>query len=158
MSSTPGAMLASPALRPLPARAGRARRALLFDRAHHALLRLLALLVFAAVLLIAWECASGAWPAMRAFGWRFLVSTDWNPVANRFGALPYLYGTAVSSTLALLLAVPLGIGTAIYLAELAPRGVGSVVSFTVELLAAIPSIVYGIWGLFVLAPVLRAAA
>src|SRR5438093_11998439 len=101
MASSPGAALVARALRPLPARAGRARRALLFDRAHHSLLRLLALLVFAAVLLIAWECASGAWPAIRVFGARFLVSTDWDPVANRFGALPYLYGTAVSSTLAL---------------------------------------------------------
>src|SRR5437867_4303297 len=140
MSSTPGAALAPTALRPLPARAGHAGRALLFDRAHRSMLRLLALLVFAAVLLIAWECAAGAWPTIRAFGWRFLVSTDWDPVANRFGALPYLYGTAVSSSLALLLAVPLGIGTAIYLAEIAPRKVGSVVSFIVELLAAIPSI------------------
>ncbi len=144
------------ALRPLPSAAGGAARDRRLDRAHRALLALAAVLVLAVVALIAWECVEGAWPAMRAFGVRFLFGTDWDPVAERFGALPYLFGTAVSSALALLLAVPLGLGTAIYLAEMAPRGVGAAVAFLVELLAAIPSIVYGIWGLFVLAPVLRA--
>ena len=81
------------------------------------------------------------------------LGTEWDPVADRYGALPYVFGTAVSSALAMLLAVPLGLGTAIYLAELAPRRVDQAVSFVVELLASIPSIVYGIWGLFVLAPV-----
>jgi phosphate transport system permease protein len=108
--------------------------------------------------LIAWEAVQGALPAVRAFGWRFLISSDWDPVAERFGALPYLYGTAMSSALALLLALPLGLGTAVYLVELAPRKVGSIVAFVVELLASIPSIVYGLWGLFVLAPMLRSAA
>ena len=127
------------------------------DRAHRGLLQLVALAVIAAAVLIAWETARGALPSIRAFGWRFLVSTDWDPVAEKFGALSYLYGTAVSSALALLLAVPLGLGTAIYLVELAPRKFGVAVGFVVELLAAIPSIVYGLWGLFVLAPFLRAA-
>ena len=127
------------------------------DRAHLGVLRLLALAVLAVVALIGWETLRGALPAMRAFGWRFLLSTDWDPVAEKFGALPYLYGTVVSSALALLLALPLGLGTAVYLAELAPRKVASAVAFVVELLAAIPSIVYGLWGLFVLAPFLRTA-
>ena len=157
MSSVPDSVLSHLVRRPLPSSAGRGARSRAIDRAHYGLLRLLALLVFAAVALIGWECLVGAWPAMRAFGFRFLVSTDWDPVADRFGALPYLFGTAVSSVLALLLAVPLGLGTAVYLVELAPRGVGVVVAFVVELLAAIPSIVYGIWGLFVLAPLLRTA-
>jgi phosphate transport system permease protein len=106
---------------------------------------------------IVFETWRGAAPAIRAFGWRFLVSTDWDPVAERFGALPYLYGTLVSSTLAMLLAVPFGIGTAVFLAEIAPRRLADVLAFLVESLASIPSIVYGIWGLFILAPWLRSA-
>jgi phosphate transport system permease protein len=142
---------------PLRIATGRAARARLADRAHRNLLLVFALLVFAAVALIAWECVSGARPALATFGARFLATTEWDPVAERFGALPYLFGTAVSSAIAILLAVPLGVGTAVYLTELAPRGVGSAVAFLVELLAAIPSIVYGIWGMFVLAPLLRNA-
>src|SRR6266508_954826 len=137
-----------------PRRRGLARW-LSADEIHHRALALFALAVFAVVALIVWETANGALPSIRAFGWRFLIGTDWDPVAERFGALPYLYGTVVSSALALLLALPLGIGTAVYLAELAPRAVGETVSFVVELLASIPSIVYGIWGAFVLAPFLR---
>lgn len=129
----------------------------LADTAHRRGLQALGLVVLACVALIGWETFSGALPSLRAFGWRFLFSTEWDPVAERFGALPYLYGTAVSSALALLLAIPLGLGTAVYLAELAPGRVGSAIAFVVELLASIPSIVYGLWGLFVLAPVLRTA-
>src|SRR5689334_20791793 len=125
------------------------------DAVHYRVLQALALAVLATVLLIAWEALSGALPAMRAFGFRFLTGTEWDPVFEHFGALPYLYGTLVSSGLALLLALPLGLGTAIFLAELAPRRVGSIVAFVVEMLASIPSIVYGVWGLFVLAPFLR---
>ncbi len=117
----------------------------------------LALLVFAVVALIVFESTRGASASLRAFGWRFLVSTDWDPVRGTFGGLPYVYGTVVSSAIAMLLAVPLGIGAAIFLAELAPRRLGGAVAFLVELLASIPSIVYGIWGLFVLAPFLRTA-
>ncbi len=127
------------------------------DRACHGLLAGLAALVFAVAVLILYETARGAVPSISAFGFRFLVSTAWDPVAERFGALPYLYGTLVSATLALLLALPLGIGTSVFLAELAPRRLGEIVAFMIELLAAIPSIVYGIWGMFVLAPWLRRA-
>jgi phosphate transport system permease protein len=152
MSSGPAALFAPAAA---PARgARRFRRA---DGAFHGLLATLAGLVFVVVALIVIETARGAQPSMAAFGWRFLVSTAWDPVREKFGALPYLYGTLVSSALALLLALPLGIGTAIFLAEIAPRALGGAVSFVVELLASIPSIVFGIWGLFVLAPWLRTA-
>jgi phosphate transport system permease protein len=96
-----------------------------------------------------------AWPAMRAFGWRFLASSTWDPVAEQFGAIPFVYGTILSSMLALLIAVPLGIGAAIYLAELAPAGVRPPIGFLVELVAAVPSVIYGLWGIFVLAPLLR---
>ncbi|HEY6867179.1 MAG TPA: phosphate ABC transporter permease subunit PstC [Candidatus Eisenbacteria bacterium] len=126
------------------------------DAAHRRLLALSALSVFGIAALIVLEIARGSLPAVRAFGWGFLTGTAWDPVAERFGALPYLYGTVVSSALALLLALPLGVGAAIYLAELAPRALAEAVSFLVELLASIPSIVYGIWGMFVLAPFLRA--
>jgi len=96
-------------------------------------------------------------PSIQTYGWRFLVSTDWDPVAEKFGALPYLYGTLVTSALALLLAIPPCLGAAVYLAELAARRVGAVLTFVIELLASIPSIVFGVWGLFVLAPFLRTA-
>jgi phosphate transport system permease protein len=87
-----------------------------------------------------------AWPAMRAFGWRFLASSTWDPVAEHFGAIPFVYGTLLSSLLALLIAVPLGIGAAIYLAELAPAWIRSPIAFLVELVAAVPSVIYGLWG------------
>ncbi len=96
-----------------------------------------------------------ALPSLRAFGWRFLVTSRWDPVAEVFGAVPFVYGTLMSSLLALLIAVPLSIGGAIYLAELAPLWVRTPVAFLIELLAAVPSVVYGLWGIFVLAPWLR---
>jgi len=125
------------------------------DPVYRALLALLACAVFAVVALIVFETWTGARPALGAFGLRFLVGREWDPVANKFGALPYLYGTVVSSALALLLALPVSLGAAIELAELAPRGIASIASFLIELLASIPSIVFGLWGVFVLAPWLR---
>ena len=96
-----------------------------------------------------------ALPSVRAFGWRFPVTSTWDPVASSFGALPFVYGTVVSSLLALLIALPLSLGAAIYLAEFAPPMIRSAIAFLIELLAAIPSVVYGLWGIFVLAPWLR---
>jgi phosphate transport system permease protein len=92
---------------------------------------------------------------MKTIGWGFLVSGDWDPVADKYGALPYVIGTLVTSFLALLLAVPLGVGSAVFLAELSSRKLGAGLSFVMELLAAIPSIVFGVWGFFILAPFLR---
>ena len=143
---------------PWPARPpGRAPRWAFADEAYRGLLTASALFVFVIAALIVYESARGSGLSVRTFGWSFLTSTEWDPVAGRFGALPYLYGTLVSSGLAMLLSVPLGLGAAVFLAELAPRRVGDAVAFVVELLASIPSIVYGIWGLFVLAPFLRTA-
>lgn len=96
-----------------------------------------------------------AWPAFQHFGWRFLVTNEWNSVTSEFGALALIYGTVVSSLIALVLAVPMSIGVALFLNELAPRWLSTPLGFFVEMLAAIPSIVYGLWGLFVLAPFLR---
>ena len=125
------------------------------DRMWHGLLAAFGTVVFSVVALIVYETARGAAPSLRAFSWNFLTTTAWDPVAEKFGALPYVYGTLVSSGLALLLALPCGIGAAVYLAEIAPRRVGEVVTFMVELLASVPSIVYGMWGVFSLAPWLR---
>ncbi len=97
----------------------------------------------------------GSEASIAKFGFHFIVAKIWDPVAEQFGAATFVYGTVVSSAIALLLAVPLGIGIAIFLVEMAPRRLGTVIGFLVELLAAIPSIVYGLWGLFVLAPVVR---
>jgi phosphate transport system permease protein len=125
------------------------------DPIYQGVLTAAAATVFLIVALIVYEVTRGSWLSMRTLGWGFLVRTQWDPVADHYGVLPYVYGTLVSSLLALVMAVPLGIGSAVFLAELASRRVGSIVSFVMELLAAIPSIVYGIWGFFVLAPWLR---
>ncbi len=125
------------------------------DGIYRGVLGAAATLVFVVVALIVFESTRGAGLSLRTFGFGFLTSTSWDPVTEKFGALPYVFGTLVSSALALLLAVPLGIGTAIYLAEIAHRRLGPIVAFVIELLAAIPSIVFGVWGFFVLAPWLR---
>jgi len=109
----------------------------------------LVLLIFAGIIV---ALGSGAWPAFKTFGAGFLTSTAWNPVTEHFGALPAIYGTLVTSALAMIIAVPAGIGTAIFLTELCPRPLRRPVGIAVELLAGIPSIIYGIWGLFVFAP------
>ena len=127
------------------------------DEVYRGLLLAAATSVFLIVALIVLEAARGAGLSIRTFGLGFLTGTEWDPVADRYGALPYIYGTIVTSAIALILAVPIGIGSAVYLAELAHRRIGSSISFVMELLAAIPSIVYGIWGFFVLAPFLRSA-
>jgi len=98
---------------------------------------------------------AAARPAIERFGLAFFVSSTWDPVAGEFGVLPFIYGTLVSSALALLISVPLGIGTAVFLSELAPSWLRSPIRFLVELLAAIPSVVYGLWGIFVLVPWVR---
>lgn len=96
-----------------------------------------------------------SFPALSRFGMGFLAHTDWNPVTERFGSLAFIYGTLISSFLALLFAVPVSIGVALFLTELAPRRLANVFAFLVEMLAAIPSVVYGLWGIFVFAPLLR---
>ena len=141
---------------PLPPASARRRGASgVGDRVFRGALRTIALAFVALVGALILTVAVEAWPAIRRFGWSFLVGTNWDPVAEQFGALPFVYGTLVSSLLALVIAVPLGLGAAIYLAEFAPTCVREPVGFLIELLAAIPSVVYGLWGIFVLAPLLR---
>ena len=96
-----------------------------------------------------------ALPAIVRYKGAFLTDSAWNPVSEQFGAAAYVYGTVVTSLVALLLAAPIGVGCALFLAEYAPMRLRSPVSFVIELLAAIPSIIYGLWGFFVLAPVMR---
>ena len=98
------------------------------------------------------ELVRGSALSLRTFGLGFLWGSQWNPVTGRFGALPFIYGTVVSSAIALLLAGFAGILAGVFLAEFAPRRLSTVLGFVIELLAAVPSVVYGLWGLFVLAP------
>ncbi len=107
--------------------------------------------------LIAVEIARAGWPAFHRFGLSFLTSSAWDPVHGQFGAAPAIYGTLVSSAIALCLATPLAIGVALFLSEFAPPWLRQPVAFLVDLLAAIPSVVYGLWGIFVLIPILRTA-
>jgi phosphate transport system permease protein len=113
-----------------------------------------AVLVLVLIVAIFAELLVNSWPSIKAFGWRFLVSQDWNPVREKFGAASSIYGTLVSTAIAMVLAVPVGLVTALFLVELAPPRISQIVSTGVELLAAIPSIIYGMWGLFVFAPFL----
>lgn len=116
---------------------------------------LFAVSVFFLVILMGYEMYEGSKLSIEKFGFGFLASSTWDPVQEIYGALPIIYGTVVSSILALLLALPLSIGIAIYLAEVAPKWLEKPVSFLVELLAGIPSVIYGLWGIFVLVPWLR---
>jgi phosphate transport system permease protein len=97
----------------------------------------------------------GSWPALRTFGWSFVTGERWNPVTEIFGALTPIYGTIATSLIALIIAVPLSFGIAVFLTEICPRWLRGPISTGIELLASVPSIVYGIWGLFVLAPILQ---
>ncbi len=125
------------------------------DRIYRAAITVFAACVPLLLVVIAIEIGVAAWPALHTFGFSFLVSSDWDPVNGSFGAAPALYGTIVSAILALILATPLAIGVAIYLSEFAPSWLRQPLSFFVDLLAAVPSVVYGLWGIFVLIPLLR---
>jgi phosphate transport system permease protein len=125
--------------------------------APHLLTLLAASSVLALTVLLALELWIGSRLARAENGWGFLTRTVWDPVAGSFGALAFVYGTVVTSLLALLIAVPLGLGAAIFLAELAPRGISDVLTFVIELLAAVPSVIYGLLGIFLLVPVLESA-
>ncbi|TAK22764.1 MAG: phosphate ABC transporter permease subunit PstC [Myxococcaceae bacterium] len=114
-----------------------------------------ALAILGLLALLLGQMGYGARLSLGRFGLGFLVARVWDPVAEHFGAATFVYGTVVSSLLALALAVPFGVAIAIFLVEVAPRWLRGPVGFLVELLAAVPSIVYGLWGLFVLAPVVR---
>jgi len=121
--------------------------------------RLITLVFAASVVLITVALVYQLWkdsPLPRhAFGWRFFVTDVWDPVFDQFGALPFIYGTVVTSSVGLLIAVPLGLGAAIFLAELAPQKISDTLTFFIDLLAAVPSVIYGLLGIFILVPLLR---
>jgi len=142
-------------LAPVPKSRYKFKESFLGDAAFRSVVIGCAVALVAIVGLILFELISQSRLAMSKFGFQFLVKTVWNPVDEDFGALPFIYGTVVSSLLALLIAVPLSLGTALFLTEICPRRIRSVLSLLVELLAAIPSVIYGLWAIFVLAPFLR---
>jgi phosphate transport system permease protein len=127
------------------------------DRAYRAVLTGLGLLLPLLLVAFVIELATRAWPSIQRFGWGFLWSSTWDPVAEIYGAAPMIFGTLMSSLVALVIAIPLSLGVAIFLTEFAPKWMRQPVAFLVELLAAIPSVVYGLWGIFVLIPFLRSA-
>lgn len=150
LSSEPAAPAkgaAAPRLAPLGSPLG--------DRAFAGVVTLFALTVLAVPALMVIELARASSLSISAFGLSFLTSSSWDPVHQQFGAWPFIYGTVLSSLIALVLAVPVSIGLALFLSDLAPLRLRKPLGFLVELLAAIPSVVYGFWGIFVLVPILR---
>src|SRR3982751_2100798 len=148
-SSVPSAVLIEPPVRRKTGARNRGDRAFFGIVTAGVLLVPLLVVLFLAVLL------AGSWPAMRHFGLGFLTSKQWDANAEggpAFGALPFIYGTVVTAVLALLIAAPIGIATATFLSEIVGPRVRAVIGFLLEILATIPSVVYGMWGLFVLAP------
>lgn len=129
-------------------------RGRLGDPLFRALAFLAAIGIIVLMALMVFKLVQDSWPSIKEFGWGFITSTEWDPVDDVYGALPFIYGTIVSSLLALVMAVPLSLGIAIYLSQFAPKWLRQPIGFLVELLAAIPSVVYGLWGIFVLAPFL----
>jgi phosphate transport system permease protein len=125
------------------------------DDIAYAVTFLCALTVIAVTALLVWELYVNSAPSRAKFGWNFLWTSTWDPVAGQFGALPFIYGTVVTSALALIIGIPLGVGSAIFLAELAPPGISSALTFLIELLAAVPSVIFGLLGIFILVPFLR---
>ena len=151
----PETVLAGEKLQVVPKNRVGVRENVFADKVFRSFVILCALAVLAIVGLIFFELVSQSRLSISKFGFSFLKKQIWDPVAEDFGALPFIYGTVVSSLLGLLIAVPLSIGTALFITEICPGRLRPVLSLLVELLAAIPSVIYGLWGIFVLAPFLR---
>ncbi len=125
------------------------------DQAFRIGTRAAAWLIVGVLVLLGIQLASSGWLAFSTFGSGFITGTTWDPVRDVYGALPYIVGTLAAAGIAIILAVPIAVLTAVYLAELAPRRIAIPLTFMIELLAAIPSVVFGLWGVFVLSPLLR---
>ncbi len=136
-------------------RANVLQRLRLRDAAFRHLTRLAAIAVLIILSGIIFSLVYGSWPALTTFGPAFLVTEVWNPVTNKFGALAAIYGTLITSVIAMLIAVPVGLFISLFLTELCPMWLRRPIGIAIELLAGIPSIIYGIWGLFVFAPFLQ---
>ncbi len=131
------------------------RKALNGDSLFRGVTSIFAFSIILILLLMLYEMTVESMPAIHKFGWKFISSSDWDAVNGNFGALPFLYGSVVSSVLALLLVTPLSVGAALFLTEIMPQKFGAVISSLVELLAAIPSVIYGLWGILVMVPWLQ---
>jgi len=125
------------------------------DRLFKALTLAMGLSVIVLMFLVGLTLYKGSQLSIQKFGWHFLTTSTWDPVQDVYGALPFIYGTVVSSLLALVIAVPLGISTAVYLTELAPLRLRQPIVSVIEMLAAVPSVIFGLWGIFVMIPWLR---
>jgi phosphate transport system permease protein len=125
------------------------------DKVFYLILALAASSILLIALAMVIVMGQNSWLSIKEFGLWFLIGRVWDPIKGEFGSLPFVWGTVVSSVLALVISVPLSIGVAIFLVEQAPKYLARPVAFLVELLAAIPSVVYGLWGIFVLAPLMR---
>src|SRR5580704_11213121 len=125
------------------------------DQITHLVTLIFAASVFLVTVFLVYELWIHSGPSRAKFGFSFLTGKTWDPVAEQFGALPFIYGTLLTSVLALLISVPLGVGAAIFLAELAPPRLANVCTFLVELLAAVPSVIYGLMAIFTLLPIMR---
>jgi phosphate transport system permease protein len=154
-STTPPVLTSPEKLRVVSKSPSGVRENVFADQIFRGVVVLCALAVLAIVGIIFFELVNQSQLSMSKFGFKFLVKQIWDPVAENFGALPFIYGTVVSSLLGVMIAVPLSVGTALFLTEICPRRLRAVLSLLVELLAAIPSVIYGLWGIFVLAPLLR---
>src|SRR5579863_1009489 len=125
------------------------------DEVAHLITFLFAACVVLVTILLVWELWRASAPSRHQFGFSFLKNSNWDPVAGDFGALSFIYGTVLTSLIALVISVPLGVGAAIFLAELAPPRMASSCTFLVELLAAVPSVIYGLLAIFTVIPLLR---
>jgi phosphate transport system permease protein len=132
-----------------------ARRAFGGDEIAFAITWTFAALIVLVTVMLVWQLWVTSQPARAKFGFDFFISKVWDPPGEKFGALPFIYGTILTSFLALLIAVPLGVGAAIFLSEMAPRRISNIATFLVELLAAVPSVIYGLLAIFTLIPLLR---
>src|SRR3990170_2641474 len=131
------------------------KRTLLADKLFTCILVGISVVVLIIIGLLLGVFIYGGWESIKTFGIGFISSKEWDPVNEVYGALPFIVGTLVSSILALLLAVPIGLSIAIFLSDICPKAIRRYLSFIIELLAAIPSVIYGFWGIFVLVPWIR---
>jgi len=125
------------------------------DEAAHLITLVFASTILLITTMLVWELWVNCHLSRAQFGWAFFKTSNWDPVSSDFGALPFIYGTLVTSVLSLILAVPLGLAAAIFLSELAPRKISDTISFMIDLLAAVPSVIYGLLGIFVVVPLMR---
>jgi phosphate transport system permease protein len=151
----------TPVIDARPAQPGRAQSFVKRLRAGDEIAYLVTFVAAASVVIITamlvWELYQNSAQSRAQFGWSFLWTSSWDPINGQFGALPFIYGTVITSALAMLMAIPLGVGAAIFLAELAPPRISSALTFLIELLAAVPSVIFGLLGIFILVPALREA-